>query len=106
MTSWIDGSFVYSTSEAWVNSMRSFHNGTFRCGEEDEDVAAGEVPGKRWMLEGEDAETMARTQMPPRNKGRVPLFNAPVPHVLRNLSPERLFRECIQRYTCISTGIH
>lgn len=24
MTSWIDGSFVYSTSEAWVNAMRSF----------------------------------------------------------------------------------
>ncbi|XP_071446049.1 dual oxidase [Hetaerina americana] len=90
MTSWIDGSFVYSTSEAWMNSMRSFHNGTFRCGDEEED-ADGVVVAKRWALEGEDAETMARSQMPPRNKGRVPLFNAPVPHVLRNLSPERLF---------------
>ena len=28
MTSWIDGSFVYSTKESWVNAMRSFENGT------------------------------------------------------------------------------
>jgi dual oxidase len=28
--SWIDGSFVYSTKEAWVNAMRTFENGTFK----------------------------------------------------------------------------
>ena len=27
MTSWIDGSFVYSTVEPWVNLMRSYENG-------------------------------------------------------------------------------
>ena len=30
MTSWIDGSFVYSTKESWVNAMRSFENGTLK----------------------------------------------------------------------------
>ena len=30
MTSWIDGSFVYSTKEAWVNAMRSWENGSFK----------------------------------------------------------------------------
>ncbi|GLH03578.1 Dual oxidase [Gryllus bimaculatus] len=66
MTSWIDGSFIYSTSEAWVSAMRSFQNGTFLTDDEDAD-------------------------MPIRNTMRVPLFNSPVPHVLRMLSPERLF---------------
>ncbi|CAD6230974.1 GSCOCT00006904001.3-RA-CDS [Cotesia congregata] len=28
VTSWIDGSFVYSSSEAWANTMRTFKNGT------------------------------------------------------------------------------
>ncbi|XP_066998293.1 dual oxidase [Anabrus simplex] len=65
MTSWIDGSFIYSTSEAWVNAMRSFNNGTF--------------------LSERD------TDLPIRNTMRVPLFNSPAPHVLRMLSPERLF---------------
>ena len=27
MTSWIDGSFIYSTVEPWVNLMRSYENG-------------------------------------------------------------------------------
>lgn len=31
--------------------------------------------------------------MPIRNTMRVPLFNNPVPHVMRMLSPERLFRK-------------
>ncbi|PSN44387.1 Dual oxidase [Blattella germanica] len=56
MTSWIDGSFIYSTSEAWINSMRSFKNGSFLT--EDE------------------------TNLPIRNTMRVPLFNSPAPHVL------------------------
>ncbi|UYV75198.1 bli-3 [Cordylochernes scorpioides] len=63
MTSWIDGSFVYSTSEAWVNAMRSFRNGSFRT-------------------EG---------TYPPRNKDRVPLFNSPPAQYLGMLSPERMF---------------
>lgn len=64
MTSWIDGSFVYSTSEAWVNAMRSFKNGTFKSGES----------------EG----------MPPRNHDRVPIFTAPAPHIMRMANPEKM----------------
>ncbi|XP_026480513.1 LOW QUALITY PROTEIN: dual oxidase-like [Ctenocephalides felis] len=67
MTSWIDGSFIYSSSEPWLNAMRSFHNGT---------------------LLGEET---SHGTMPIRNTMRVPLFNNPVPHVMRMLSPERLF---------------
>ena len=69
MTSWIDGSFVYSTSEAWVNAMRSFVNGTFRTGE----------------TEG----------MPPRNHDRVPLFTAPAPHIMRMANPEKMLGQCL-----------
>jgi dual oxidase len=67
MTAWIDGSLIYSTSEAWLNAMRSFHNGTLLT----------DKSGK----------------MPVKNTMRVPLFNNPVPHVMRALSPERLYRE-------------
>ncbi|XP_043219093.1 dual oxidase-like [Amphibalanus amphitrite] len=63
-TSWIDGSFIYSTSEAWLNTMRSFENGTFRTDE---------------------------NGMPPKNRERVPMLNYPSPHVLKTLSPERMF---------------
>ncbi len=66
MTSWIDGSFVYSTQEAWVNTMRSFRNGSLK-----------------WMA--------GNSRLPPYNQDRVPLFNVPSPHVLRRLSPERMF---------------
>ena len=66
MTSWIDGSFVYSTQEAWVNTMRSFQNGTLKW--------MGGSPG-----------------LPPYNKQRVPLFNSPTPHSLRSPDPERMF---------------
>lgn len=65
VSSWIDGSFIYSTSEAWVTAMRTFENGTFKSDD------TGKLPVKNTM--------------------RVPLFNQPVPHVLRTLSPERLF---------------
>ena len=67
MTSWIDGSFVYSTQEAWVNTMRSFKNGSLK-----------------WMGNG-------KSRLPPYNQQRVPLMNVPSPHVLRRLSPERMF---------------
>ena len=66
MTSWIDGSFIYSTSEAWVNAMRSFQNGTFKTGD----------------TEG----------LPPRNHDRVPIFTAPAPHIMRMNSPEKMLR--------------
>lgn len=67
VTSWIDGSFVYSSSEAWANTMRAFVNGSL---------------------------LMERTrQFPVRNTMRAPLFNHAVPHVMRMLSPERLFRK-------------
>ncbi|GFQ64188.1 dual oxidase [Trichonephila clavata] len=65
MTSWIDGSFVYSTSEAWVNSMRSFQNGTLKT----------DPSGK----------------FPPRNTARAPLINSPPARYLKKLSPERMF---------------
>ena len=67
MTAWIDGSFIYSTSEAWLNAMRSFQNGTLL--------------------------TVKSGKMPVRNTMRVPLFNNPVPHVMKMMSPERLFRK-------------
>ena len=67
ITSWIDGSFVYSTKESWVNAMRSFENGTLSM---EGDVTKG---------------------MPPLNKMRVPLVNAPAPHLLTKLNPERMF---------------
>ncbi|KFM82372.1 Dual oxidase, partial [Stegodyphus mimosarum] len=65
MTSWIDGSFVYSTSEAWVNSMRTFENGTFRT-----------APGGKF---------------PPKNHDRVPLINYPPAKYLGMLNPERMY---------------
>lgn len=70
VSSWIDGSFIYSTSEPWANAMRSFSNGTLL--------------------------TDATGTMPVRNSMRVPLFNNPVPHVMKMLSPERLFRKCVK----------
>ncbi|XP_045463309.1 dual oxidase [Harmonia axyridis] len=65
VTSWIDGSFVYSTSEPWVNTMRSFKNGTFRTDESG--------------------------LMPMRNSMRVPLFNNPMPHMMKTQNMERLY---------------
>jgi len=67
MTSWIDGSFVYSTKESWVNAMRSFENGTLK-------------------MEGDQQKGM-----PPLNKMRVPMVNAPAPHLLTKLNPERMY---------------
>lgn len=65
VTSWIDGSFIYSTSETWVNTMRSFKNGTFK--------------------------TDPSGLFPPRNKERAPLINAPPAHHLKMITPERMF---------------
>lgn len=76
VTSWIDGSFIYSTSEAWINAMRSFKNGTLL--------------------------SEPTNGFPVRNTMRVPLFNNPVPNILRTLSPERLFRKCNVVFPLIS----
>lgn len=65
VTSWIDGSFIYSTSEPWLNAMRTFINGT--------------------ML------TDPTGAMPVRNTMRVPLFNRPNPHQMRMTNAEELF---------------
>ncbi|XP_060535964.1 dual oxidase isoform X2 [Cylas formicarius] len=65
VTSWIDASFVYSTSEPWLNAMRSFVNGSLLA----------DPTGK----------------MPVRNYKKVPLFNNPVPHTMKTPSTERLF---------------
>lgn len=65
-TSWIDASYVYSTSETWANTMRSFENGTFRTADTD-------------------------SRLPPKNKERVPLFNSPPARYLGIMNPERMF---------------
>lgn len=69
MTSWIDGSFVYSTSEAWLNYMRLFRNGSLK--------------------------TDGSGLFPPRNTARAPLINFPPAKYLSTLSPERMFRKSI-----------
>ncbi|CAL4074334.1 unnamed protein product [Meganyctiphanes norvegica] len=66
VTSWLDGGFVYSISEARINMLRSFTNGTFKTDEND-------------------------TNLPPLNTERIPMLNNPTPHVLKVLSPERMF---------------
>ena len=68
MTSWIDGSFIYSTQEVWVSKMRTFHG--------DGSLKWGKIPG-----------------LPPHNKKRVPLFNHQSPHFLRMTDLEKMFRE-------------
>lgn len=65
VTSWIDGSVIYSTREPWVSAMRSFKNGTFKT---DKDGV-----------------------MPIRNSMRVPLFNNPAPHMMKANKMEKLF---------------
>ena len=57
MTSWIDGSFVYSSQEAWVSTLRSFQNGTLKWMESEEggtraliEVAAVSPPSRVWWL--------------------------------------------------------
>ena len=74
MSSWIDGSFVYSTRESWVSAMRSFKNGTLN------------------MDPGTASDSLV-FGLPPKNKARAPLENNPAPHVLRMLDPERMFRK-------------
>lgn len=65
VTPWIDGSFVYSTSETWLNTMRSFVNGTLL--------------------------TEKGGTMPVRNTMRVPLFNNPIPSQMRMNNAQELF---------------
>uniref|UniRef100_A0A0N4WSV0 NAD(P)H oxidase (H2O2-forming) n=1 Tax=Haemonchus placei TaxID=6290 RepID=A0A0N4WSV0_HAEPC len=74
-TAWIDGSFVYSVVEAWVASMRSFENGTFKEGLE--------------------------KGYPPLNEANVPLNNPPPPQAHRFLSSNRLFRYYVLSLFCV-----
>ncbi|KAI1304155.1 Dual oxidase [Halotydeus destructor] len=66
VSSWIDGSFVYSTSETWLNSMRSFKDGKFRT--------------------SDTSDTF-----PPKNRDRAPLLNVAPAHLHKMPSPERMF---------------
>lgn len=75
VTSWIDGSFIYSTSETWLNTMRSFENGTFR--------------------------TDSTGLFPPRNRDRAPLINSPPAHYNKMISPERMFRKYLTEKCCL-----
>ena len=77
MTAWIDGSFIYSTTEPWVALMRSYSNGTLR---------------------------MTNDGYPPHNTEGVPLHNFPAPHIMKPADPSRMyvlgdpryfFRRCI-----------
>ncbi|KAL7305239.1 hypothetical protein TKK_0002624 [Trichogramma kaykai] len=65
VTSWIDGSFIYSNDENWAHSMRTHQNGTLRA----------DPSGK----------------FPVRNDAQMPLFNKDVANSHRNLDPKRLF---------------
>uniref|UniRef100_A0A8R1HUD4 Uncharacterized protein n=1 Tax=Caenorhabditis japonica TaxID=281687 RepID=A0A8R1HUD4_CAEJA len=65
-TSWIDGSFIYGTTEPWVASLRSYKQGRLAEG----------VPG-----------------YPPLNNPHIPLNNPAPPQVHRLMSPDRLFSE-------------
>ena len=112
ITSWVDGSFVYSTKEAWVNAMRSFKNGTlasrhlrraFRrhtalpepnvnesaVNSSTTDNSAPANEDMEEVVEEVDAATY-EGEFPLKNTARVPLFNMPSPHQLTHMSPERM----------------
>ncbi|XP_065342525.1 dual oxidase [Cloeon dipterum] len=89
-SSWIDGSFVYSTSEAWVNAMRSFQNGSFLTAAADP-LSNAANSTKEEQDKDEAQAASIELSMPPKNHARVPLFNSPAPHVLRMFNPERLY---------------
>ena len=63
ITAWIDGSFIYSTMEPWVNTMRSFQNGSL----------------------------LMEAGYPPHNTEGVPLHNFPAPHIQMSADPSRLY---------------
>ena len=85
MTSWIDGSFIYSSNEAWISTMRSYSgNGDLKIMSSLEDPSKENAP-----------RTPPHLGMPPYNLKRVPLFNHPSPHVMKNLNPERMFGNSI-----------
>lgn len=64
---WSWSSLQYFAQESWVNAMRSFENGTLK-------------------MEGSQEKGM-----PPLNSMRVPMENAPAPHLLTQLNPERMY---------------
>ena len=64
ITAWIDGSFIYSTLEPWINIMRTFENGTLK-------------------------ET--KDGYPPHNTEGVPMHNFPAPHIQKPADPSRMY---------------
>ena len=84
MTSWIDGSFIYSSNEAWISTMRSYSGN-----------------GDLNIMTDPESSTTKKTKippekgMPPYNQNRVPLFNHPSPHVMKHQNPERMFGNTI-----------
>ena len=80
MTSWIDGSFVYSSNEAWISTMRSYSGNGDLIIMEDSGSAIRNGP-----------KVPPHKGMPPYNQKRVPLFNHPSPHVMKHQNPERMF---------------
>ena len=79
MTSWIDGSFIYSTTEPWVALMRSYTNGSLRMAE----VSMGRRrrPLKQLLQDG----------YPPHNTEGVPLHNFPAPHLMKPADPAHMY---------------
>ncbi|GAV07211.1 hypothetical protein RvY_17080-2 [Ramazzottius varieornatus] len=65
MSSWIDGSTVYSTKDVWLSAMRSYNNGTLKV--------------------------EAATNLPPFNTIGAPISNPPPSHINKVLDPARLF---------------
>ena len=64
MTAWIDGSFIYSTTEPWVALMRSYSKGRLR---------------------------MTKDGYPPHNTEGVPLHNFPAPHIMKPADPAHMY---------------
>lgn len=98
VTSWIDGSFIYSTSEAWLNTMRSFDGrGTLKMvaspnsphGQESALDAASAAAAA--MLAGGEEMPMSLFGYPMRNKKRAPLINQMPAHHLKVKNAERMF---------------
>ena len=84
MTSWIDGSFIYSSNEAWISTMRSYSgNGELNIMADPESTSNQKIPPHKGM--------------PTYNQKRVPLFNHPSPHVMKHQNPERMFGKIFLR---------
>lgn len=92
VTSWIDGSFIYSTSETWLNTMRSFDgHGTLKMVHNVEDLASTVSKLLDTTFDNLNSPAPQLFGYPIRNKHRAPLINAAPAHHLRMKTPERMF---------------